>query len=63
MKVILLFDSDKLDNCYREYMLRDSFDEDLRSGKYGCIEFCHPDNGEVMLASVRDPSEKKLIKN
>ena len=32
MKVILLFDSDKLENVYREYHL----DEKLR------IAFCHP---------------------
>ncbi len=50
MKVILLFDSDKLENVYREYTLHENIDKELREGKRVSIKFCHPFHGEVMIA-------------
>ncbi len=49
MKVILLFDSDKSENIYREYNLDDDMDEKLRDGKMCKIAFCHPNHGEQMM--------------
>ncbi len=59
MKVILLFDSDKLDNCYREYMLNETVDEAISNGDHVTIEFCHPKHGEIMIASGRKCNCKK----
>ncbi len=53
MKVILLFDSDKPDNRYREYTLNDSVDGAISNGDHIVVEFCHPDHGEIMMASPR----------
>ncbi len=50
MKVILLFDGDKLENRYREYELSNSFAKDLCEGKKVSITFCHPFHGEIMVA-------------
>ena len=50
MKVILLFDSDKLENRCREYELSNSITKDLREGKKVSITFCHPLHGEIMIA-------------
>ena len=58
MKVILLFDSDKLDNRYREYELAGGADDMLRKGKWFSITFCHPDHGEVMIARADVDKEK-----
>ena len=52
MKLILLFDSDKLGNCYREYEL--DYDKQLRAGGAVSVSFCHPDHGEVMQAKAHD---------
>lgn len=57
MKVILLFDSDKLDNCYREYELHEGADEALRKGKWVSMTICHPDHGEVFVAKVADQKD------
>lgn len=57
MKVILLFDSDKLKNCYKEYTLLGEFDKDLREGKWCSVTFCHPDFGEVCLVRTGDPKD------
>lgn len=54
MKVIFLFDSDKLDNCYRYYSLSDTIVKSLREGKEVTLTFCHPAYGEVMMAKVRN---------
>lgn len=49
MKVILLFDSDKPENSYREYELLDTADDALRKGEWCDITFCHPAHGEVFI--------------
>lgn len=59
MKIILLFDSDKLDNCYREYELIKGADDGLRKGERVSITFCHPDHGEVFMVKSADPEEMK----
>ena len=48
MKIILLFDSDKTKNIYREYELSDGLDKELRKGGRITATFCHPNSGEVM---------------
>lgn len=59
MKVIILFDGDKLDNIYREYDL--DYDEELRDGKMVKISFCHPSHGEQIVAKcVEMLSEESL---
>lgn len=57
MKIILLFDSDKLKNCYREYELIKGADEDLRKGKWVSIAFCHPNHGEILSVKIADRKE------
>ena len=52
MKVILLFDSDKMENVYREYYLDDDTDDKLRAGQMCKISFCHPDHGEQLMAKT-----------
>ena len=54
MKLIVLFDSDKLDNCYRVYELSEVNDSDLRKGKWLRITICHPDHGEVCIMEAED---------
>lgn len=54
MKVILLFDSDKMENAYREYTI--SADKELRDGACLSIRFCHPSHGELMNAKI-EPKE------
>ena len=63
MKIILLFDSDRLDNRYREYELLDDADEALRKGEWANLTFCHPDHGEVFIAKIanrKDFESKRL---
>ncbi len=52
MKIILLFDSDRMENVYREYHLDDVTDTKLRDGQMCKIAFCHPDHGEQMMSKV-----------
>ena len=56
MKIILLFDSDRLDNCYREYELQDEIEgiDGKMRDKLVTITFCHPDHGEIMEMKVVD---------
>ncbi len=62
MKVILLFDGDKLENVYREYELTDDTDEKLRDGQMCKIAFCHPDHGEQMMAKTCEMlSDESLV--
>lgn len=52
MKIILLFDSDKLDNCYRYYSLNDDIAKALLEGSMITITFCYPEYGEIMIADI-----------
>ena len=52
MRIILLFDSDRLENVYREYTLSDDTDEKLRNGQMCKVSFCHPDHGEEFVSKT-----------
>lgn len=52
MKVILLFDIDKLDNTYREYELTEYMVKELQKGKKISISFRHPEFAEEFNAKL-----------
>ena len=51
MKIILLFDTEMLENRYRIYELSDELDKVLCENREEIdITFCHPDMGEIFEA-------------
>lgn len=60
MIITLFFDSDRLENCYRQYTLDN--DEDLRNGKMVKIAFCHPDHGEQMMSKTCEMLSEESVK-
>lgn len=52
MEVIVLFDTDKLPNCYRTFKLGETVAEALRLGKRVSLTVCHPDHGEVFITEI-----------
>ena len=50
MKVVLLFDDDKLDNVYRIYTVNDNLRKNLADGGQVSITVMHPKYGEVFWA-------------